>query len=55
VRRDDGGRATRAVDLQPSALILDAANTLCAVRPGLTDHEISGPVRLTAQGDREGN
>jgi hypothetical protein len=55
VRRDDGSGATRDVDLQPSALILDAANTLCAVRPGLTDHEISGPITLTAQGDGEGN
>lgn len=55
VRRDDGADATRRVDLQPSALILDAADTLCAVRPTLTDHEISGPVTLTAQEDPEGD
>jgi hypothetical protein len=55
VRRDDGGTAARRVDLQPSALILDAASTLCAVRPALVDHEISGPVTGTAQLSERGS
>jgi hypothetical protein len=54
VRRDDGGSAVKRVDLQPSALILDTANTLCAVRPALVDHEISGPVTGTVPVDRKG-
>jgi hypothetical protein len=52
VRRDDGGSAAQRVYLQPSALILDAASTLCAVRPELTDHEISGPVTRTVQNEK---
>jgi hypothetical protein len=44
VRRDDGGSATRRVELAPAALVLDVAATLCEVRPGLRDHELSGPV-----------
>jgi hypothetical protein len=55
VRREDGGSAARRVDLQPSALILDAATTLCAVRPGLSDHEISGPIGLTVRADGQGS
>jgi hypothetical protein len=43
VRREDGGTAVRRVDLQPAALVGDVARTLCAVRPGLRDHELSGP------------
>jgi len=54
VRRDDGGSAAQRVDLQPSALILDTANTLCAVRPALVDHEISGPVTGTVPVERKG-
>ncbi len=54
VRRDDGGSAVKRVDLQPSALILDTASTLCAVRPALVDHEISGPITRTVPVDRKG-
>jgi len=44
LRREDGGSATRRVDLRPTAPLLDVVSTLCAVRPDLRDHEISGPV-----------
>ena len=44
VRREDGGTTTRRVDLRPAAFLLDVARTLCAVRPDLRDHELSGPV-----------
>jgi hypothetical protein len=44
VRREDGGSATRHVALSPASLVLDVAATLCAVRPGLRDDELSGPV-----------
>jgi hypothetical protein len=54
VRRDDGGSAAQRVELQPSALILDTASTLCAVRPALVDHELSGPVTGTVQAERKG-
>lgn len=43
LRRADGGTTSRRVDLQPAALVTDVAATLCAVRPGLRDHELSGP------------
>ena len=41
------------VDLEPAALVLDVAGTLCAVRPDLRDHELSGPVLrgVAAKGD----
>ena len=44
VRRADGGATSRVVDLEPAVLVLDVAGTLCAVRPDLRDHELSGPV-----------
>jgi hypothetical protein len=44
IRRADGGPASREVDLEPASLVLDVAGTLCAVRPDLRDHELSGPV-----------
>ncbi len=44
VRREDGGSTSRPVEVRPAALVLDVAETLCAVRPGLRDHELSGPV-----------
>jgi hypothetical protein len=44
LRRQDGGTASRRFDLQPAALVGDVATTLCAVRPGLRDHELSAPV-----------
>lgn len=44
VRRQDGGATTRQVELEPAVLVLDVAATLCAVRPALRDHELSGPV-----------
>ena len=37
--------------LRDSALLLDAAHTLCGVRPTLTDHELSGPVLQTSSAD----
>lgn len=48
LRRQDGGTTSRRIDLQPAALVGDAAATLCAVRPGLRDHELSGPVLRSA-------
>jgi hypothetical protein len=47
VRRQDGGSTTRRFDLRPAALLLDVARTLCAVRPDLRNHELSGPVLRT--------
>jgi hypothetical protein len=47
VRREDGGATSRRVELQPAALLLDVARTLCAVRPDLRDLELSGPVLRT--------
>ena len=47
VRREDGGSTTRRFVLQPAALLTDVARTLCAVRPDLRDHELSGPVLRT--------
>jgi hypothetical protein len=44
LRREDGGSATRRTDLRPTAPLLDVVSTLCAVRPDLRDHEISGPI-----------
>jgi hypothetical protein len=48
LRRQDGGTTSRRVDLQPAALVRDVATTLCAVRPGLRDHELSGPALRAA-------
>jgi len=47
IRREDGGATSRRVELQPAALLLDVARTLCAVRPDLRDRELSGPVLRT--------
>ena len=44
VRREDGGTTSRPAELRPASLLLDVAATLCAVRPDLRDHELSGPV-----------
>jgi hypothetical protein len=44
VRREDGGSTSRPAELRPAALVLDVAANLCAVRPELRDHELSGPV-----------
>lgn len=44
VRREDGSTLTRRVELRPASLVLGVAATLCATRPGLSDHELSGPV-----------
>ena len=57
VRR--AGRRSRPparCDLEPAALVLDVAATLCAVRPDLRDHELSGPVLrgVAATGDTGG-
>ncbi len=49
VRREDGRRAQERVSM-PAALIQDAAQTLCSVRPDLHDHELSGPVLATGPG-----
>ncbi len=37
--------------VRDSALLLEAAHTLCGVRPTLTDHELSGPVLQTSSAD----
>jgi hypothetical protein len=47
VRTDAGGVVSRRADLTPAALVLDVAATLCEVRPGLRNHELSGPVLRT--------
>lgn len=52
VRRGDGTVKRQWALLQDAALLLDAADTLCHVRPWLTDHELSGPVLRTAPTDR---
>jgi len=44
IRRADGSTVTRRVELRPASLVLDVAATLCETRPGLRDHELSGPV-----------
>ena len=44
IRGYDGGAVRSEVDLEPAGLVLEAAGTLCAVRPELRDHELSGPV-----------
>lgn len=43
VRGRDGVPTSRRSELT-ATLVLDVAATLCAVRPGLRDHELSGPV-----------
>jgi hypothetical protein len=35
---------SRDVELEPAFLVRDVAATLCAVRPDLSDHELSGRV-----------
>lgn len=44
LRRADGAVTTREVELEPAFLVRDVAATLCAVRPDLSDHELSGRV-----------
>lgn len=51
VRREDGSSTSRSAELRPASLVLDVAATLCAVRPNLRDHELSGPV-LRGPADR---
>lgn len=53
VRRDDGRQAPQRSAMDAS-LILDAAQTLCGVRPGLRAHELSGPVLSTPLATEEG-
>lgn len=55
LRRQDGGSASRRIDLQPADLVRDAGATLCAVRPGLRDHELSGPVLRPGRADDDGS
>jgi hypothetical protein len=50
-RREDGSVRRQSSLLQDATLLLDAADTLCHVRPGLTDYELSGPVLRTAPND----
>jgi hypothetical protein len=51
VRRQDGVATSRRSRLA-AAPALDVARTLCTVRPGLRDHELSGPVlRPAAAGE----
>jgi len=51
VRREDGGRVARRVRPADPRLLLEVATTLCGVRPGLRDRELSGPVLDTLAGD----
>jgi hypothetical protein len=44
VRRADGVSMAERVPLRPAALVLGVAATLCGVRPGLRDYELSGPI-----------
>lgn len=43
VVRDDGGTAVRPVQILGPEPLLDAASTLCSVRPELSSYELSGP------------
>jgi len=53
LRREDGGATSREIALEPADLLRDVAVTLCAVRPGLRDRELSGPVlRAGGRGGR---
>jgi hypothetical protein len=56
LRRADGSGVTRPVGLEPAVLVRDVAGTLCAVRPGLRDHELSGRVfrEIAGKGDTGG-
>jgi hypothetical protein len=49
VLRSDGTSAVRGIDLQSATRLLDVAATLCAVRPELRDHELSGPILRRAE------
>ncbi len=44
VRNEDGGSVVRHVEPGAAESLLGVAETLCQVRPGLVDHELSGPV-----------
>jgi hypothetical protein len=44
LRRADGAVTSREVELGSAFLVQDVAATLCAVRPDLSDHELSGRV-----------
>jgi hypothetical protein len=56
LRRVDGAVTSRDVELEPVFLVRDVAATLCAVRPDLSDHELSGRVLrgLTPKDDAAG-
>jgi hypothetical protein len=56
IRRPDGGLTSRDVELEPALLVRDVAATVCAVRPDLSDHELSGRVLrgVTAKDDAAG-
>lgn len=51
VHREGVGLGPQLPLLRDSALLLEAAHTLCGVRPTLTDHELSGPVLQTSSAD----
>ena len=51
VRREDGGTASRRVEVGSAFLLVDVADTLCAVRPDLRDRELSGPVLAARAGE----
>jgi hypothetical protein len=53
VRREDGGAVVRRLRPEPAVLLLGVAESLCSVRPELTDRELSGPV-LDGRADRGG-
>jgi hypothetical protein len=44
LRLEDGTATSRRVDPERASVVLDVAATVCEVRPGLRDHELSGPV-----------
>lgn len=52
VRRGDGSVARHRSPLGDAMMLLGAADTLCQVRPALTDYELSGPVLRPAPTDR---
>jgi hypothetical protein len=51
-RRGDGSVKRQWPLLRDATLLLDVADTLCQVQPGLTDYELSGPVLRATPTDR---
>lgn len=48
VHRDDVDLGSQRLSMPDAALLVDAAETLCSVRPSLRDYELSGPILRAA-------